>query len=166
MAKIKLKFGKNEIEIDSRDFYVDNESVGEVITRLSRYVNDNQVRIIEAESTPEQTPEQIIKETYESNINYLKSLEDAEIHEPEFSKPIPIRADQIRTKILTLVGDSFFGEPRTVSEVVSQLREYGWATIPLDVSKALSEMSFSNELEKESKDNRCYYSKKETILAR
>jgi len=163
MAKIKLKFGKNEIEIDSRDFYVDNQSVGEVITELSRYVTDDQIHVIEAESTPDQTPEQIIKEKYESNINYLSSLEDAEIHEPEFSKPIPISRDQIRAKIQVLTNDSFFEEPRTVSEVVSQLHEYGWSAIPLDVSKELSEMSFSKELEKKLENNRCFYSSK-TIL--
>ena len=31
MAKIRVKQGDNEIEIDSRDFYVDNDSAAEVI---------------------------------------------------------------------------------------------------------------------------------------
>ena len=34
MAKIKLRFGENEIEIESRDFYVDNNTIGEVINSL------------------------------------------------------------------------------------------------------------------------------------
>lgn len=165
MAKIKLKFGSNEIELDSRDFYFDNESVGEVIAKLSEYMNADHVRIIEAESTPEETPEEIIKEKYESNVNYLKSLEDAEIYEPEFSRPAPISADQIKEKIQVLTRDSFFDSPRIVSEVVGQLHEYGWIAVPLDVSKVLSRMSLSNELEKESKNNRCYYSSKQTVLA-
>ena len=31
MAKIRVKQGDNEIEIDSRDFYVDNDSAAEVL---------------------------------------------------------------------------------------------------------------------------------------
>ena len=31
MAKIRVKQGDNEIEIDSRDFYVDNDSAAEII---------------------------------------------------------------------------------------------------------------------------------------
>jgi hypothetical protein len=31
LAKIKLRIGDNEIEVDSRDFYVDNKTIGEVI---------------------------------------------------------------------------------------------------------------------------------------
>ena len=30
MARIKLKLGENEIEVDSRDFYVDNQTLGEI----------------------------------------------------------------------------------------------------------------------------------------
>ena len=36
MAKIKLKFGENEIEVDSRDFYFDNQTLGEVIENLAK----------------------------------------------------------------------------------------------------------------------------------
>ena len=31
LAKIKLRVGDSEIEIDSRDFYVDNQTIGKVI---------------------------------------------------------------------------------------------------------------------------------------
>ena len=41
MAKIRLKFGPNEIEVDSKDFYVDNYSVDEVIGNLSRFIQNN-----------------------------------------------------------------------------------------------------------------------------
>jgi len=54
--------------------------------------------------------------------------------------------------------DSFFDQPRTVSEVVSQLREYGWATVPLDVSKILTNMAFNTELQKDLREKRSYYS--------
>ena len=38
MAKIRIKQGPNEIEIDSRDFYVDNDSVGEVVESLKQFL--------------------------------------------------------------------------------------------------------------------------------
>ena len=41
MAKIKLKFGENEIEVDSRDFYFDNQTLGEVIENLSKLIEEN-----------------------------------------------------------------------------------------------------------------------------
>ena len=141
MARIRLKLGANEIEVDSKDFYVDNQSVDEVISNLSRYVA--------AETKVENT---------EPTVNYLDSLEDAEIHEPEFTPPIPIDSSQIRSKINILVRDSFFEQLRTVSEVVAQLYEYGWAARPLDVSKVLVNMASNRELQKESQEKRNYYS--------
>jgi len=143
MARIRLKLGANEIEVDSKDFYVDNQSVDEVISNLSRYV---------AEETQVQNTE--------TTVNYLSSLEDVEIHEPEFTAPISIDSSQIRSKIHILARDSFFEQPRTVSEVVAQLYEYGWAVRPLDVSKVLVHMASNRELQKDSQEKRNYYSNK------
>ena len=143
MARIRLKLGANEIEVDSKDFYVDNQSVDEVISNLSRYV---------AEETQVQNTE--------TTVNYLSSLEDVEIHEPEFTAPISIDSSQIRSKIHILARDSFFEQPRTVSEVVAQLYEYGWAVRPLDVSKILVHMASNRELQKDSQEKRNYYSNK------
>ncbi|MEX1996513.1 MAG: hypothetical protein WD884_03950 [Nitrosopumilaceae archaeon] len=147
MAKIRLKFGPNEIEVESKDFYVDNHSVDEVIGNLSRFVAENKT-----ENTHS------YDQTFEPNTNYLNSLEDAEIHEPEFTQPILIHENQIRSKINILVRDSFFEQPRTVSEVVAQLYEYGWAARPLDVSKVLANMAFYREIQKDSQEKRSYYS--------
>lgn len=148
MAKIRLKCGTNEIEVDSKDFYVDNQSIDEVVSNLSRYV---------AERTT--TPEHIKSEQIKSE-NYLSSLEDAEIHEPEFTTPISIDVTQIKSKINILTRDSFFEQPRTVSEVVAQLYEYGWAARPLDVSKVLANMALNGELQKDSRERRSYYTNK------
>ena len=142
MARIRLKLGTNEIEVDSKDFYVDNQSVDEVISNLSRYV---------AKETPEAS-------SNETTVNYLKSLEDAEIHEPEFTPPVSVDSSQIRSKIHILTRDSFFEQPRTVSEVVAQLYEYGWAARPLDVSKVLANMALNRELQKDWQERRSYYS--------
>jgi len=143
MARIRLKLGANEIEVDSKDFYVDNQSVDEVISNLSRYVAE-ETKVSNAETT----------------ADYLSSLEDVEIHEPEFTAPISIDSSQIRSKIHILVRDSFFEKPRTVSEVVAQLYEYGWAARPLDVSKILVNMALNRELQKDSQEKRSYYSNK------
>ena len=59
----------------------------------------------------------------------------------------------------TLIEDAFFDQARTVSEVVEQLREYGWSAVPLDVSKVLATMAFTHELQKDLKDKRSYYSR-------
>ena len=149
LARIRLKLGENEIEVDSKDFYVDNQSVDEVISNLSRYV---------AEGTEVSNKE--------ISVNYLSSLEDVEIHEPEFTAPIPIDSSQIRSKINILVRDSFFEQLRTVSEVVAQLYEYGWAARPLDVSKILVNMALNRELQKDSQEKRSYYSSNNLLQLR
>jgi hypothetical protein len=149
MARIRLKIGANEIEVDSKDFYVDNQSVDEVISNLSRYV---------AEGTDVSNKE--------TTVDYLSSLEDAEIHEPEFTTPISIDSSQIRSKIHILVRDSFFEQPRIVSEVVAQLYEYGWAARPLDVSKILANMALNGELQKDSQEKRSYYSNNKLVQFR
>ncbi len=157
MAKIRLKFGENEIEVESKDFYVDNKSIDEVIYNLSRFVARNQT-----EEQRTNTQVEILRETLnnEPKTNYLSSLEDAEIHEPEFAQPISIDRNQIRSKIHILARDSFFEQPRTVSEVVAQLREYGWSAVPLDVSKILANMALKKELQKDMREKRSYYSNK------
>jgi len=156
MAKIRLKFGENEIEVESKDFYVDNKSIDEVIYNLSRFVARNQT-----EEQRTNAPVEILREALnEPKTNYLSSLEDAEIHEPEFVQPISIDRNQIRSKIHILARDSFFEQPRTVSEVVAQLREYGWAAVPLDVSKILANMALKKEIQKDMREKRSYYSNK------
>ena len=46
LAKIKLRIGDNEIEVDSRDFYVDNKTIGEVIENIAAHLQTKNVRII------------------------------------------------------------------------------------------------------------------------
>lgn len=148
MAKIRIKYGQNEIEIESKDFYIDNHSVDEVINSLSVYVKDGSQNTLQYDYSYEQPVQSTV----------LNMLDDAEIHEPEFVKAKFLDKAHIKNKIRTLVEDGFFDQPRTVSEVVSQLHEYGWATVPLDVSKILTEMAFGKELQKDSREKRSYYS--------
>ena len=140
MAKIRVKQGNNEIEIDSRDFYVDNDTAEEVIEALKQLINDK------------------------SGNSVIDSLEDAEFHEPEFSEPVNVTITDIKNKLRILAKNSFFNQPRTVGEAVSQLSEYGWSASPLDVSVALTKMAFNKEVLKNTQEDRNFYFSKEALL--
>ena len=149
MARIKLKIGENELEVDSRDFYVDNQTLGEIVDNISQYLPENQAKIVyESESTSK------------SNLteNGLEYLDDAETFEPEFNEPKYITSTEIKSKLKILETSKFFDSPRTVSETVQQLREYGWATSTLDVSKALAKLALNKKFTKNFNDNKICYS--------
>lgn len=160
MAKIRLRFGENEVEIESRDFYIDNDSVTQVISELARTLGDNTARIVEEEhfSLP-----QDITSAYQKNLDYLKTLKDVEFHEPEFSTPTTITENELPSKIEMLDRDSFFARPRTVLETVEQLRDHGWVASPLDVSKALARLAFNKSLAKNTQESRTYYFKEQLV---
>ena len=96
--------------------------------------------------------------------NVINSLEDAEFHEPEFSQPVTVTVDDIKSKLRILAKNSFFDQPRTVGEAVSQLSEYGWSASPLDVSVALTKMAFNKEVLKNTQEDRNFYFSKEALL--
>jgi hypothetical protein len=162
MAKIRLRFGENEVEIESRDFYIDNDTAGQVISELARNL-ENRARIVANDETSLNSPQQI-RQVYQANLDYLKKLKDAEVYEPEFSPPTPVSSDELQSKIELLENDSFFANPRTVSETVEQLRDYGWLASPLDVSKILAKMAFHKDLTKNAQENKTYYFKKQIIV--
>jgi hypothetical protein len=160
LARIKLKIGENEIEVDSRDFYVDNTTLGEIIDDLSNHLPENQAKIVyETEST--QKPTQVEQPTPLG----LEYLDDAEAYEPEFNEPKYITSHEIKSKLRILGTSRFFDSPRTVTETVQQLREYGWAASPLDVSKTLAKMASSKEIMKNSEENRTHYFAQEQLVA-
>ncbi|MBT3592147.1 MAG: hypothetical protein HOC53_00015 [Candidatus Nitrosopelagicus sp.] len=140
MAKIRIKQGSNEIEIDSRDFYVDNDSVADVIESLKQMLNER------------------------PQTDVMNSLDNAEFHEPEFSSPSTIAVDDIKNKLRILAKDSFFDQPKTVGETVAQMSEYGWSASPFDVSVALTKMAFNKEFLKNTTDERNQYISKEALL--
>ena len=140
MAKIRVKQGNNEIEIDSRDFYVDNDSVADVIESLKQLLNER------------------------PQTDVMNSLDNAEFHEPEFSSPSTIAVDDIKNKLRILAKDSFFDQPKTVGETVAQMSEYGWSASPFDVSVALTKMAFNKEFLKNTTDERNQYISKEALL--
>ena len=161
MAKIKIKLGDNEVEIDSRDFYVDNQSIGQVISDVSKHLTENSASLVYID---ESQNNKNIQKSPEPSLEYLKSLDDAEVHEPEFNNPTQILGGEVKSKLKVLEKDAFFNKPHTVSEIVEQLREYGWIASPLEVSKTLTKMVFCRELIKDSQNDRNYYSIKQHIL--
>lgn len=161
MAKVKIKIGENEVEIESRDFYVDNQTMGDVIDTISQHILENRAQIsYETEKSHADEEPQF----NQIDANCLNYLDDAEVHEPEFSEPIQLTAKEIKSKLETLSKNSFFNSPRTVSETVNQLREYGWSVSSLDVSKTLSKMASTKEILKSLQKNASYYSLQEPIL--
>ena len=154
LAKIKLRIGDNEIEIDSRDFYVDNHTIGKVIENITMLLQESSARIM-----PYSTEYGI------GESNALSSLENAEVYEPEFGEPVFVPLNELHGKLLILSKNSFFDKPRTVSETVNELREHGWIANPLDVSKILAKMAFSKELRKGKQDDRSFYFVQKELLA-
>jgi len=154
LAKIKLRIGDNEIEIDSRDFYVDNHTIGKVIENITMLLQESSTRIM-----PYST-EYGVEES-----NALSSLENAEVYEPEFGEPVFVPLNELHGKLLILSKNSFFDKPRTVSETVNELRERGWIVNPLDVSKMLAKMAFSKELTKGKQADRSFYFVQKELLA-
>ena len=153
MAKIRLRVGDSEIEIDSRDFYVDNNTIGKVITDLSALLQESNARMISY------SPEPNLEEN-----SALDSLENAEVYEPEFGEPVFVPIKELRAKLTILSKTSFFDKPRTVSETVNELREHGWIVNPLDVSKILAKMAFSKELSKGKQADRSFYFAQKELL--
>lgn len=139
MAKIKVRSKDSEVEIDSRDFYVDNQTVGEVIDLVATHL-----------------PASGSSSAY-SRTDPLAGLEEAEVHESEFSNPVPVRRSEIRSRISALKKSGFFESPRTSSETVAQMREHGWVANLLDVSKELASMSIERAIKIDSRNRRNYY---------
>lgn len=172
MAKIKIKLGENEIEIDSRDFYVDNQSLGEVIESISKHIPENTAKIVYESPEPEpqissiydnQTDKKQI-ESPEKSYDGLESLDNAEVFEPEFDSPKLLAPYQVKSKLKILQTSGFFDTSKTVTETVQKLRDYGWTASSLDVSKTLAKMAMNCEMFKSSQENRNYYSARRNPL--
>ncbi len=109
MARIKIKFGNNEIEVDSRDFYVDNQTLGDIIENISNHMYVNEAKIIYKNKN---------EETHgisDSSQHGLEYLDDAETFEPEFNEPKIITSNEIKVKLRILETSKFFDYPRTVT---------------------------------------------------
>ena len=159
LARIKVKLGENEIEIDSRDFYVDNQTLDEIIDSISNHLPENQAKIVYRTESVQKPSES------EQMTQYgLEYLDNAEVNEPEFDESKYITSYEIKSKLRILETSRFFDSPRTVTETVQQLREYGWSASPLDVSMALAKMASNKEIMKNSYENRTHYFVEEALV--
>ena len=95
----------------------------------------------------------------------LEYLDNVEVNEPEFDEPKSITSYEIKSKLRILETSRFFDSPRTVTETVQQLREYGWSASSLDVSMALAKMASNKEIMKNSYENRTHYFVEEALVA-
>lgn len=161
MAKIRLRFGEKEVEIESRDFYIDNDTASQVISDLAHSLDENTARVVDEDSSFGAA--QDIASTYQKNLDYLKMLKDVEFHEPEFTAAVPVSEDDLPDKLDVLESDGFFTKPRTVMETVEQLRDHGWVASPLEVSKELASRAFHKEFAKSVQENKAYYYKEQLI---
>ena len=160
MARIMLKLGDIEIEVDSRDFYVDNNTLPEIIENISHLLQENQAKIYYENNNQETQSSNQVAQPTQNGLEYLK---DAEAFEPEFNELKTINSHEIKPKLRILETSGFFNSPRTVTETVQQLREYGWAANPLDISKSLAKMASNREIYKNSQENRTYYFVQESL---
>ena len=181
MARVRIRMGENEVEVDSRDFYVDNRSIGRVIEEVSGHLQAGSAAVVaapapaqaaapapaQAAAAPEPPAGQWEGQDPQGpGLEPLGCLDEAEIHEPEFSAPVPVSGRELEAKLRVLEERAFFDTPRTASETVGQLREGGWIASPLEVSKTLTGMVFHNELVKNLRNNRSCYSVKASPAAR
>lgn len=164
--------------MDSRDIYVDNQTIGDVIDGLSQHLSDSRAKIIYAmeqtadepiqdDPVPSETPIPAISEvSHDASVSpVLAMLDDAEVYEPEFAEPENIPVNKIPSKLLTIEDAGFFDVPRTVTETVQHLRENGWAANSLDVSKAMVAMAVGRKLVKNSMGSHACYASQRPLVS-
>lgn len=177
MARVRVKVGDSEIEIDSRDFYIDNDTVHEVIDELIKclpepktrpvYRHDpqNETLVVSDDDSPNSRNNGTGYES-ESALEPLQAadrlnaclggIKEAEAREPEFeddySNDDPIHSHlQIREGLQALRGaGGFLDSPRTVHDVVRKLQDDGWLTNSRTVSQVLTEMADCKEIARNS----------------
>ena len=190
LARIKVKIGQNEIEVDSRDFYVDNQTFGDVINSIIQALptsQDDKVQITSPHLQQEVTDKTELQQQQQQQrwllqsevttvgdtsskkdtTKYLGQIEnDVEVFEPEFDEPKPIELCEIGSKLHMLEHEGFFDVRRTVSETVSGLRTHGWEAYTLDVSKMLAYLSTSKQMTRTIDENgAAHYITKRSIVA-
>lgn len=169
MARVRLRMGPSEVEIDSRDFYVDNETVRAVIEEMALCMRE--APAAGRPPVPLPAPPQAGSPEY-LDATGLRNIREAEASEPEFSdhaaspgnndteeEPPPAgpraqRAhsrEQVRDGLLMLLDtDAFFDYPRTVSDIAERLRECGWRAGSLAVSEVMTELAICKRVTKNS----------------
>lgn len=176
MARVRVKIGSSEIEIDSRDFYIDNDTVHEVIDELIKCLPEPKTRPVykhdplnQALDTSDDSatvhnnstrygsePALGPLQTADRLDACLGGIKEAEAREPEFEDGYlddnPLHSHlQIREGLQALCdAGGFFDSPRTVYDVVRKLQNDGWLTNSHIVSQVLTEMADCKEIARNS----------------
>lgn len=174
MARVRIKIGDNEIEIDSRDFYIDNDTIHEVIDKLTKCMPEPKAPLVYAQQNSlKQTLDvfddsnvnenDIKSESAQSSVHLnacLENIQEAEAYEPEFADDCsndncvdtPVHSHlQIKEGLQALRDtNGFFDSPRTKSDITQKLQNDGWLTNSRIVSAVLAEMVDCKEITKNS----------------
>lgn len=171
MARVRIRAGEVEVEIDSRDFYVDNKTIRAVIEEVLGCLPAPKARPASGEApelqeggrrrrdcagggggAPPSRPRLQRPEGAGATVAAaLDDIADAEAYEPEFSgdayAPERHSYEQIREELLGVLDSSaFFDSPRTVSDIAQRLWKDGWHASSLEISKSLVEMTARREI--------------------
>ena len=168
MARVRLRVGSSEVEIDSRDFYVDNETVRAVIGEMALCIQE--APAAGRPPAPLPAPTQAGSPEY-LDATGLRNIREAEAPEPEFSDhatgpeaddaeeapPAGPHAQRVHSReqvrgglLMLLDADAFFDYPRTVSDIAQRLRECGWHAGSLAVSEVMTELAICKRVTKNS----------------
>ncbi len=152
MARIKIKLGINEIEIESRDLDINNENIVQTINIIADKIMENNNQLV-------------FNEPMKKRIDCSEIVSSKETKYSELHEQVVIHPHEIKSKLYILTKQLFFNQPRTVSEIINQLRDHGWVSNPLDVSKELIKMVFSKEILRNSYDDKSHYFVKTPLLS-
>ncbi len=181
MARVRVRLGDGEVEIESRDFRVDNENAAGIVAALARYARGATTEASPPVAAPPRAEAVLLASAPPSHCSplppaeaagapappadkapdvssVLDCLDDAEAPEPEFEEEDAAPPPDVRGRLRALGSGSFFDSPRTALDAAERLRERGWGASAMDVSRALSEMALGRELVRDSRGCRIYYS--------
>ena len=214
MAKIRLRMDTCEVEIESRDFYVDNDTAATVVACMAESMHGIAAPRAQVLAAPEAAASAAPAGTADAGAgaggsgraargaggsrplppiaaaastaaaapsteqgapggagpplpppppghdlsSVLDGLDEAEVFEPEFDgPPRRVSPSEVASRLRVLAAAGFFGERRTVSDVVDEMAARGWLAGPLDVSKALARMAMGREMQRETRGYKAYY---------
>ena len=140
LARVRIKTGESEIEIDSRDFYVDNDTIPEVMVQMSRYLPQT-TRTKSKDAYPEPdaasssscnglscasppVPDLVPRTADCLKSTGLENMRDAEIFEPELSDNCDgVACENERGEPVDELASAEMLSPRNIREGILSLRD-------------------------------------------
>ena len=151
MARIKLKIGENEIEVDSRDFYVDNQTLGEIIENITSHLPENQAKIVY--ETECQNHSKRINNSIWFRI-HLMMLKHLNLN---LMNQNTLLLMKLNLNLRILETSKFFDSPRTVTETVEQLKRIWMGCKSIRCFKSFSKNGIKQRNYEKFYENRTHY---------